>query len=95
MSVEQLRELYGMTDDNFNKISPNCSVNLDLVKKIQINTASVERLNSHPYLNFYESKAIYEYRRRKGRIKTPDELKSISELKPEIIHKILPYFSFE
>ena len=95
VSVEQLRELYGMTDDNFNKISPNCSVNLDLVKKIQINTASVERLNAHPYLNFYESKAIYEYRRRKGKIKTSDELKSISELKPEVIHKILPYFSFE
>lgn len=95
VSVEQLRELYGMTDDNFNKISPNCRVNLDLVKKIQINIASVERLNAHPYLNFYESKAIYEYRRRKGKIKTSDELKSISELKPEVIHKILPYFSFE
>lgn len=95
VSVEQLRELYGMTDDNFNKISPSCRVNLELVKKIQINTASVERLNAHPYLNFYESKAIYEYRRRKGKIKTPEELKSIPELKPEVIHKIQPYFSFE
>jgi competence ComEA-like helix-hairpin-helix protein len=95
VSVEQLRELYGMSEDNFNKISPNCKVNTELVKKIQINTASVERLNAHPYLNFYESKAIYEFRRRKGKLKNANELAAISELKPETIRKIQPYFSFE
>jgi len=93
--VEQLRELYGMSEENFNKISPSCKINLELVKKIQINTASVERLNAHPYLNFYESKAIYEYRRRKGKLQNANELKAISELKPETIRKIQPYLSFE
>ena len=95
VSVEQLRELYGMSEENFNKISPSCKVNTQLVKKIQVNTASVERLNAHPYLNFYESKAIYEYRRRKGKLKNANELTAISELKPETIRKIQPYFSFE
>lgn len=95
VSVEQLRELYGMSEENFNKISPNCKVNTELVKKIQVNTASVERLNAHPYLNFYESKAIYEFRRRKGKLKNANELAAISELKPETIRKIQPYFSFE
>jgi len=93
--VEQLRELYGMSEENFNKISPSCKINLELVKKIQINTASVERLNAHPYLNFYESKAIYEYRRRKGKLQNANELKAISELKSETIRKIQPYLSFE
>jgi competence ComEA-like helix-hairpin-helix protein len=95
VSVEQLRELYGMSEENFNKISPSCKVNTQLVKKLQVNTASVERLNAHPYLNFYESKAIYEYRRRKGKLKNANELTAISELKPETIRKIQPYFSFE
>ena len=95
VNVEQLRELYGMSEENFNKISPSCKINLELVKKIQINTASVERLNAHPYLNFYESKAIYEYRRRKGKLQNANELKAISELKPETIRKIQPYLSFE
>jgi competence protein ComEA len=95
VSVEQLRELYGMSEENFNKISPSCKVNTQLVKKIQVNTASVERLNAHPYLNFYESKAIYEFRRRKGILKNVNELNSIPELKPETIRKIQPYFSFE
>jgi len=95
VNVEQLRELYGMSEENFNKISPSCKINLELVKKIQINTASVERLNAHPYLNFYESKAIYEYRRRKGKLQNANELKAISELKSETIRKIQPYLSFE
>ena len=95
VNVEQLRELYGMNEENFNKISPSCKVNTQLVKKLQVNTASVERLNAHPYLNFYESKAIYEYRRRKGKLKNANELTAISELKSETIRKIQPYFSFE
>lgn len=93
--VEQLRELYGMNEESYTKISPSCKINLALVKKIQVNTASVERLNAHPYLNFYESKAIYEYRRRKGKLKSVNELTAIPELKDETIRKIQPYLSFE
>ncbi len=95
VSVEQLRELYGMNEESYTRISPSCKINLNLVKKININTASAERLNAHPYLNFYESKAIYEYRRQKGKLKSSNELAAISELKPETIRKIQPYLSFE
>ncbi len=95
VSVEQLRELYGMNEESYTKISPSCKLNLALVKKININTATVDRLNAHPYLNFYESKAIYEFRRRKGKLKNANELAAISELKPETIRKIQPYFNFE
>jgi competence ComEA-like helix-hairpin-helix protein len=93
--LEQLKEIYGMTDTNYEKIYPYCLINKDLVKLININTASVDKLNAHPYLNFYESKAIYEYRRRKGKIKNMDELKNITEIKPESLQKIKDYLAFE
>ncbi|MFZ4583398.1 MAG: helix-hairpin-helix domain-containing protein, partial [Paludibacter sp.] len=95
VSVEQLRELFGMTDANFDKISPSCTVNMQLVRKIAVNTASVEKLNAHPYLNFYESKAIYEFRRRKGKLNAATQLSVLSEIKPETLRKISPYLSFE
>lgn len=95
VSVGQLRELYGMTDANFAKISVSCTVNQSLVRKIKVNTATVERLDAHSYLNFYESKAIYEYRRKKGKILSIAELKNIAEIRPETIEKISPYLSFE
>ncbi len=94
VSVEQLREIYGMTDVNFQKISPYCTVNIALVQKINVNTASVEKLNAHPYLNFYQSKAIYELRRNKGKLKSINDLKVLDEITPDQLHKIDPYLQF-
>ena len=94
-SVEQLRELYGMTDANFAKISPSCTVNVALIQKIKVNTASVDKLNAHPYLSFYQAKAIYELRRNKGKLKSVQDLKELDGLKPEQLAKIEPYLSFE
>lgn len=95
VSVNQLRELYGMSEANFAKISPNCTVNTALVQKIKVNTASVEKLNAHPYLSFYQAKAIYELRRNKGKLKNIQDLKMLEEMSSEQLAKIEPYLSFE
>jgi hypothetical protein len=55
----------------------------------------VERLKGHPYLNFYQSRAIYELRRRKGKLKNINELKTLPEFTSESLAKIEPYLSFE
>lgn len=95
VSVNQLHEIYGMTEPIFQKISSFCTVNQLLVQKIKINTATVEKLKSHPYLNFYQAKAIYELRRNKGKLHNIQELRNIDELSPESLNKIEPYLSFE
>lgn len=95
ISVDQLHELYGMTEQNFEKIKTFCTVNKNLVQRIKVNTATVERLKSHPYLNFYQAKAIYELRRNKGKLRSIKELNVIEELSPENLLKIEPYLSFE
>lgn len=95
VSVQQLHEIYGMTEANFDKISPFCKVDLNLVRKIKINSASIDRLNQHPYLSFYQAKAIYELRRNKVKLKSIQELKQLEEITVEDIAKIEPYLSFE
>jgi competence ComEA-like helix-hairpin-helix protein len=94
-SVNQLRELYGMSESNFQKIKSSCTVNTALIRKIKVNTASVEWLNAHPYINFYQAKAIYELRREKGKLKSVQDLKNIDEIKPDELEKMAPYLSFE
>lgn len=93
--VEQLLEVFGMTDENYARIKPYCTIGSAPIRQININTASVERLNAHPYLDFYESKAIFEYRRKKGKIKSLSELQNIDGLTDETIRKISPYLSLE
>lgn len=95
VSVDQLNEIYGMRPENFEKIRPYCSVNLNLIQKININTANVERLNSHPYLSFYQAKAIYELRRNRGKLRNINELKDLSDFSAESLARIRPYLSFE
>lgn len=95
VKVEQLMELYGMTDATYAKISPSCRIDISKVRKISVNSASVEKLNAHSYLNFYESKAIYEFRRKKGKLKSVDELRQLPELSPETLGKISAYLTFE
>ena len=95
VSIQQLHELFGMTDLSFEKISPYCKIDLSLVQKIKINSASVDRLKQHPYLSFYKAKAIYELRRKKVKLKNIQELKQLEELTQEEIIKIEPYLSFD
>jgi DNA uptake protein ComE-like DNA-binding protein len=95
VSVEQLKEIFGMRPENYERILPFCKVNPELVQKIMVNTATVERLNNHPYLNFYQAKAIYELRRNKGKLHSFNDLKSITEIKAEDFIRLQPYLSFE
>ena len=95
VTVDQLSEIYGMRKENLDRIRPFCKVNQELVKKIKVNIASVQRLKGHPYLSFYQSRAIYELRRKKGKLKNINDLKVLSEFTPESLAKIEPYLSFE
>ena len=94
-STAQLREIYGMTDENYQRILPFCTVNPDVIQKIKINTASVDKLRSHPYLNFYQAKQIYELRRKKGKLANLQDIENLSELNDSVMMKIEPYLSFE
>jgi len=95
VSVDQLNEIYGMRPENMEQIRSFCTVNFGLVQKIRVNTASAERLNRHPYLSFYQAKAIYELRRNRGKLRDINDLNMLSEMTPENIAKIKPYLSFE
>ncbi len=95
VQVEQLREIYGMTQEIFERIKPFCAANPTLVNKINVNTASVDKLRAHPYLNFYQARQIYELRRKKGKLTGLSDLKSLSELNDLVLVKIMPYLKFE
>jgi competence ComEA-like helix-hairpin-helix protein len=91
----QVLEVYGMTPENFEKIKDKLTVSLTSVTKIDVNKASAERLRSHPYLNFYQAKAIYELRRKKGKLRNIAELNPLEAFTSEQLKKIEPYLKFE
>lgn len=95
-SVEQLKEVWGMTDETYEKVSPFLSIDESQITKIDVNKASIEKLKKHPYIKtFQRAKAIYEYRRKKVELKNINQLKHLEEFTAEDWVKLEPYLSFE
>lgn len=92
--VEQIMEARGMDKVIADSILPHFYIDSVVVNKIPINHIRPEVLQRHPYLNFEQAKAIYEYRRKHIRIKSAEELKRIKGLSPTDIEKILIYLDF-
>ena len=59
--------------------------------KIQVNSASLDKLRSHPYMDFYKAKAIMEYRRKRGKIKGLSQLSMFEEFTEKDLKRLSPY----
>ena len=68
-------------------------IDVGKVRKINVNTASIDRLRSHPYINFNQAKAIFEYRRTYGRLTSIDDLRKVEDasITPDFIERVRPY----
>lgn len=88
--IEQLREINLRAD----KLRNWFTIKEDSLKQININRASIERLKSHPYINFYQAKVIVEYRKRRGKINSLQELSLYKEFTPEDMERIRHYVCF-
>ena len=68
---------------------------LTKVRKININKTSVSALKNHPYINFYQAKAIIEYKNRGIKPRGIEELAFLDEFSSDDIVRLKPYLSFE
>ena len=79
-SAEQLKEIENIPDSIIDNLTPYINIEVDSIKKIDINNSSIKRLHRHPYINYYQAKAIYDLRwdkQHKGKIENLDELQKI------------------
>jgi competence protein ComEA len=94
-SVNQLREVYGLSEEVFNIISLKVYADSTAVRKIKINSAEYKELIRLPYFEKYEVTAILKYRELKGSIKSMDEMIFNKLIAREKTEKIRPYLEFE
>ena len=97
VSKEQLKEVWGIKPKQIKSILAIANLETKNIKKLPINKLNVDGLRRHPYINFYQAKAIYEYRRNEGNIKSSTELSEIDPkyIDAEFIQKIIVYLDFE
>lgn len=94
LDKSQVCEVYGISDSlclvisNYLQCTPQLS-------KIKVNSADMDELEMHPYLNRKQSEFIINYRRQHRTIKDLNELKSTGFFKKEELAKIEPYLAFD
>jgi DNA uptake protein ComE-like DNA-binding protein len=95
VAKEQLKEIYGLTEDIFDKIAPYVYVDVFEAKKIPINKADYYTLIQHPYLNKEKVKALLKLRKEKGTINSKEELLRNEIFTSEEWERIKWYIDFQ
>ena len=90
VSVDQLDEI----EDFPTEAKKYLVINNPTPKKLNINQLSLNELKRHPYINFYRAKAITDYRRLHGSIKSLNDLRLIKDFTPDIINRLTPYVAY-
>jgi len=65
------------------------------IHRINANKAGLDKLRSHPYMNFYKAKVIMEYRRKKGKLKSLSQLSLYEEFTEKDLERLSYYLAFD
>ncbi|HRO48150.1 helix-hairpin-helix domain-containing protein [Agriterribacter sp.] len=90
-TVEQIREVYGVSDSIFQQIRPYLECDASAIKRININTASINELKAHPYVKYQVGNAVIQYRLQHGRFQNMDDLKQVHVMSDDLLQKLEPY----
>lgn len=93
IKIEQLLEVYGFDQEKLDRISSQIILDDSQVKKLNINTASVDDLNMHPYISKKEAVAIFTRRVKTGDYTDMQEIKKVALMHDSRFVKILPYLT--
>ncbi|MEP7110612.1 MAG: helix-hairpin-helix domain-containing protein [Ferruginibacter sp.] len=92
-NVEQIGETFGLPDSTFQKIKPWLTVSNMELRRININTATIDEMKSHPYVRYTLANAIVQYRTQHGNYTNVEDLKRIISVTEEVFDKLAPYLA--
>lgn len=89
--IEQLQEIH----IDYRPLQAWFTVSPSEIRRINLNRTGIERLRSHPYINFYQAKALVEYRKKKGTLHSLKPFALYEEFTEDDLERIAHYVCFE
>lgn len=93
--IDQVAETYGLADSVFQKLRAYFVLGSSEVRKININTATLDELKAHPYIRFALASPIIAYRNAHGNFTTTGDIKKIMAVSAEQYSRMAPYLTIE
>jgi competence ComEA-like helix-hairpin-helix protein len=95
VSIDQLKEVYGLPTELIESIRPQLTVDTMVVKKININLITYQELRKHPYLTEYQARAIIYYRETIGNVNGLVELLENKLLDAKTFNRVKSYLTVQ
>ncbi|RZF62456.1 helix-hairpin-helix domain-containing protein [Sphingobacterium corticibacterium] len=92
--VDQIKEVYGVSEEQFLKMESSLTLGDNAVEKWAINQLSVDKLAQHPYISRKEATHIVRYREQHGAFSSLADLEEMYALNDDFLRKIAPYLDF-
>lgn len=90
VSIDQLDEIDGFPQD----AKPYLVIRQSAPEKLNVNKLTLQQLRRHPYINYYQAKAIVDYRRLYGPITSLNQLSLLQDFPQEAIQRLAPYITY-
>ena len=91
ITVEQVQETYGLPDTTFDRVKQYLVAESKSIRRINLNTATVEELNAHPYIDNRTARNIIAYRDQHGAFQQVETLLRIGSIDEVLFQRIAPY----
>lgn len=88
---EQLMEVYKFSDSTLTMLRQRLVIRPEIIKKIGVNTATIEVLQAHPYIGEKIAKNILLLRNGMKKFENIQQLRQVPLMNEEIYRKIAPY----
>lgn len=92
-SLNQLKEIYGMTDSLFLNLSSQVKLDKNNITKIPINMVDLNTLRKHPYFSFASAQALINFRSKHGKL-TEQDVKGLGVFNEDKLSLLLPYLIY-
>lgn len=94
-SIEQVREVYGLKEEVYQELAKYAKTSKGFeVKRININTADVNTLKSHPYIGYKNAQIIVNYRQQHGKFANAEDLLKTKSIDETQLNKLKMYLTF-
>ncbi|MDD2560606.1 MAG: helix-hairpin-helix domain-containing protein [Bacteroidales bacterium] len=90
-SPDQLDEISGIYPENLKVLNQCLQIDSSEICKLKLNYCSLEQLRAHPYLTFYQARAVVEFRQSRGKITCPEDLLFLEEFSDNDLNRLRCY----
>ncbi len=91
-SVDQLQEVYGITNETFSMIENRVTVDGSKIKKLDLNFSDLNELSRHPYVKKVLAQKIIKFRSKYGSFRDLSILRDSMILNIDEYARLKPYF---